>query len=34
MNQIIEWGQIEAGASLDKHANRLQSQIENESSSF
>ncbi|RKH21516.1 hypothetical protein D7X74_01090 [Corallococcus sp. CA047B] len=34
MNQIIEWGQIEPGASLDKHANRLQSQVKTASDAF
>jgi len=31
MNQIIEWGQMEAGASLDRHANNLLSSVTNES---
>ncbi|RKG92742.1 AHH domain-containing protein [Corallococcus terminator] len=34
MNQIIEWGQIGPGASLDTHADRLQSQVKTESSDF
>ncbi|MCY1045293.1 AHH domain-containing protein [Corallococcus sp. bb12-1] len=31
MNQIIAWGQSEPGASLDKHANKLQPQAKNKS---
>ncbi|OJT24228.1 hypothetical protein BO221_13680 [Archangium sp. Cb G35] len=31
MNQIIDWGKIEAGASLDKHSNKLLSEVTNES---